>query len=105
MSALTLYNGNDSILTLDGLQNGLSSAYINDATVSVTIVDVEGTTVAGPLTLDYVSSSDGDYRVTVPYDASFSSDMRYTAQVTANGGTGLVGYWEAPLFVVPRELS
>lgn len=92
--------GNDNILELDALKNEAAGTFLNSATVTVTVVDSSGTNVAGqswPTTLDYVADSDGKYRATLEDVAVFVHGSLYTAKITADGGSGLKGFWELPL--------
>ena len=100
MRAKAIYLSNDHLLELRGLKNIATDAYIDDATVTATLVDEEGVEVAGqgwPLTLSYVSGSDGIYRGTLTDSLSLTEDLEYTAKITASGGSDLAGYWEIPL--------
>lgn len=103
---MDLYISNDNLLTLVGLQNEATSAYLNSATVAVTLVDSDGTEVAGgtwPLTMSYVGGSDGNYRATLPDTLTgLTNNDALTAQVSANGGAGLGGYWEIALTAKTR---
>lgn len=105
--SLTLYISNDNVLTLVGLQNSVSAAYLNAATVTVTLVDSEGTDIAGetwPVSMAYVASSDGNYRATLVDTLTGLTDADVvTAKVTADGGAGLNGYWEVPLTAATRD--
>ncbi len=106
-----VFRANDNVIELDGLKNKVADTFLNSATVTVTIVDKGGVEVTGqtwPLAMDYVASSDGIYRGTIEDVAVFllftaptafqqTQGSNYTAQVTANGGTDLQGYWEIPL--------
>lgn len=106
--ALTLYVGaNDNLLTLIGLQNDVTDAYLNSATVSVTVIDADNNNLSGvswPLTMSYVTSSNGNYRATLTdtLSATLSSGASLTAKVTANAGAGLSGYWEIPITTATR---
>ena len=100
-----IYISNDNLLTLDALTNTADSSFINDATVTVTLVDSTGTEVTGetwPLAMSYVSSSNGKYQATLTDSLSLSKGT-YTAQITANGGAGLLGYWEITLRALVRN--
>lgn len=95
-----IYLSNDNLLEIDGLKNTATDAYINNATVTATLVDEGGTAVVGetwPITLSYVSGSDGKYRGTLKDTLSLTAGLGYTAQITADGGADLKGYWEFPL--------
>lgn len=88
--------GNDSVLEIDRVKNEVSGAYINDASVFVTLRDDAGVAVVGtvwPKAVPYVAASDGLYRVTLPYTLDLTAGARYTAHVTVNGGTGLLAAW------------
>ena len=106
MSRLVTYVANDNVLTLEGLQNAVTDAYINDATVTVTLYEADHSTeVTGetwPLTMDYVSGSDGNYRATLADTLSLSANDRYYADVSADGGTGLKGFWTTQLVAIRR---
>lgn len=93
------YIGTDLTLQVAGLQNDVTSAYINDAVVTVTVTtaaDVEVSGQSWPETLGYVAASDGDYRCTLQDAVAFVDDTAYKAKVTAVGG-GLTRYWEIPV--------
>lgn len=108
--------GNDNVIELDELKNEVAGTFLNAATVTVTVVDSGGTQVAGqtwPLTMNYVSGSDGKYRGTIEDVAVFNlfspsgavsktQGFNYIAKVTADGGTGLKGFWEIPLQALNR---
>lgn len=98
--ASALYVGNDNVLEVDGLKNAVADTYINNATVSVILVDKNGEQVEGdtwPKTMDYVADSDGKYRCTLKDTLSLSPMEAYTATITADGGADLKGYWEFAL--------
>ena len=97
MRAKAIYLSNDHLLELRGLKNIAADEYIDDATVTVTLVDEEGVEVAGqswPLTLSYVPGSDGIYRGTLEDALDLTENLEYTAKITASGGSNLAGYWE-----------
>lgn len=92
-----LHVGNDEILELQGLRNELTAGYLNAATVTVTLVDADGAQVTGdtwPKTLTYVTGSNGIYRCTLVYGLGLTAGGRYTAQLTANAGSGLRARWD-----------
>lgn len=81
------YITNTNVLTLTGLTNSVSGAAINNATVTVTIKDGAGSTLAGAsgLTMDYVAASNGTYRATLPDTLPFV-ETAYCAHITVDGG-------------------
>jgi hypothetical protein len=92
-----LYIGNDTVLELESLRNELTGAYLNDATVTVTLEDTDGVDVAGdtwPVTMAHVASSDGLYRATLKYTLSLVEGRKYRAQITADAGAGLRAAWQ-----------
>lgn len=104
-----LYVGNTSIIELDGLadQDGV---YQNDATVTLqSLVDkrtgdaVSGVTV--PLTLSYVSSSNGRYRGTIPHDAGVTAGGVYIATILAISSAGQRAQWTEEVLAQVRSSS
>jgi len=106
--ALKLYVGaNDNILTLTGLMNESTQTYINDAAVTVTLVDKNDVQVSGetwPLTMGYIAASNGNYRsiLTDTLSATLSNGVELIAQITANAGAGLNGFWEIKINTAKR---
>jgi hypothetical protein len=99
MAAEVLYDNNDTVVEIRGLENDVTGENINTATVTCTLYDAESVAVAGqswPLTLAYVASSAGVYRATMPYGIGITPASRYTLQVDVNAGAGLRGQWRIP---------
>jgi len=93
---MKIYIGNDNLLTVDELKNAATGAYINDATVTATLTDADGTEVTGqtwPTTLAYIAASNGTYRGSLSNGLSLDRSKEYRLEVAANGGAGLVGEW------------
>lgn len=102
-----IYIDNTNKVTLTGLQNSLDDSYINDATVSVTIVDGDDAEVVGatwPVTLEYVSASNGVYRGLIPSSVELTEDEVYYAVVTATSGSS-TATWKQPTVAKERHLS
>lgn len=94
---MPVFIGNTNLLKLTGLKSNIDNSFINDASVAVTLLDSSGEEVSGqswPITLDFVSGSSGDYRVTLSYNLPLVESSLYTAVVTADGGDGRQGRWE-----------
>jgi hypothetical protein len=94
-----LFADNDMIFEVRGLANELTGSYLNSATVACTLKDSAGAAVTGqswPLTLAYVTSSNGVYRATLPYTLDLTANGRYTLELDVNAGAGLRGKWEIP---------
>lgn len=103
---MDLYIDNDNVLTLVGLQNSVSAAYLNAATVAVTLTDADDTEISGetwPLTMSYVSGSDGNYRATLPDTLTGLTTLdELSATITADAGAGLAAKWVIPLTAKTR---
>jgi hypothetical protein len=105
---MTAFVANTNVLDLTGLKNELTDAFINDATVTVTVKDASGAQVSGqawPLTMSYVALSDGNYRAFLSSALPFAAKAKYTAYIEANGGANLVGHWEFHFTTVTRKVQ
>lgn len=88
MSDVILMNS-DNIIKVVSLKDGETGAYINDATVSVTLKDSSAVDVVGetwPLTMSYVTGSDGQYKATLIDTLTLTQDAEYTEIVTIVSG-------------------
>lgn len=95
--------GNDNLLVLDELKNVATDAFINTgATVTATLKTAAGVTVVGPLTLSYVSASDGKYRATVEEDLAVVANMAYEMHIDVDAGSDLKAHWEVPVSAIKR---
>jgi hypothetical protein len=99
-----LYIKSDNLIEVQGLQNAISLAYLNGATVRVTLADAKtGTNIAGetwPLTLDYFAASNGDYRAVLVDTLVVTEGQRVLATITADAGAGLHREWRRYLQVI-----
>lgn len=96
MAIESLIIDTDNVIELSAFQNETDDSYINDATVTVTLLTMGGTEVSGgawPLTMSYVAASDGIYRATLPDTLALKPNKRYLAKVIADGGSGLRRTW------------
>lgn len=103
MSDLTVYISNDNVIKLSGLVDN-TGAYLNSATVVVTLIDGNNVEVVGatwPLTMYYVAASNGNYEATLASTLTLSEE-NYTAIVDADGGAGRKGYWKCPVIAEYR---
>ncbi len=78
--------GSDMTVSLNALFDNVSQAYVNNATVTASLVQVgingqASSTLGGPYTLTYVSSSSGNYQGQIP--ASVTANM-----LPSSGGGG-----------------
>jgi hypothetical protein len=101
----TWYDDNDHGIVLRGLNNGLSGAYVNNATVQVTLRNAGGAELSGiswPVTLVYESGSNGDYIATLDKALDVAPRDRITAKITAVSGT-LDAQWDEQINVTKRR--
>ena len=106
--SLKLFIDNDNLLALTGLKNYVTSAYINDATVTATLYDASGVEVAGqtwPVSMAYASGTDGIYRATLEYDLTVTTDQVYVAHVEVDAGSGLIGHFESRVMAMIRRTT
>ena len=95
MAIEDIYLNNDSLIELVGLKDTVLNTFINDATVTATIYDDTGTEVTGiswPLTVPYVTSSNGEYRAVLDKAIELIKGNLYTLIQTAVSGS-LDGEW------------
>lgn len=93
---MTAFVANTNNLHLIGLKSASDGDFINDATVTVTIKDSAGATVSGqswPVSMNYVSASDGDYLGVIPHTTQLLSGRNYTAEIEVNAGVNRIGFW------------
>ena len=81
---------NDNCVTLTGLFNKISQAFVNDATVSVTISNTAGVLVSAQ-SMPYVAASDGVYQTVIAStdDLGDAGDV-VTVVVNAAAGDGSI---------------
>ena len=75
--------------------------YVNDAAVTVTVLDSAGATVLAATALSYVSASNGIYRLTVITPLSITAGHRYTVIYDVLGSDSLVGQSQCSIVAIP----
>lgn len=96
---------NDHLIKLTGLQDASDDSYVNNATVTLTVKTLAGVNVSGvswPLTLVYVSASDGNYQVVIDKAIVLVLRDRYVAEVTVVAGSR-DAFFEVPVQAQVRE--
>ncbi|MBW1672139.1 MAG: hypothetical protein JRJ45_00585 [Deltaproteobacteria bacterium] len=79
--------------------------YVNDATVTVTVYDSADAEVVGetwPLTLAYVTDSDGEYAKTVNPISGITAGEIYKVVLLVLGADSLAGRWEGVVAATVR---
>ncbi len=86
---ITLKRSNDNLIEWDDMDRATDDAYVNDASVTMTLKDSTGAAVTGAtsLTMSYVSGSKGKYQGVIPYTVSLTAGSAYTLEITADSGT------------------
>jgi hypothetical protein len=86
MALEVLAINSDNLVRLDGLTNASSGAYVNNATVTFSLVDASGATLINATGMAFVAASNGRYEGTIPYTTALTLNGFYTLQITAVGG-------------------
>lgn len=105
MSIFSLYVGNDNLIELDELKNDAADTFVNDAVVTCTMRDSDGVEISGeswPLSMAYVSGSDGKYRATLDDGLVVSVGDVVTVQVDAVGDS-LTAQWIDTVEAMARD--
>jgi hypothetical protein len=99
------YKDNDNVIEIDGAMNSITGDYLNTATVTLTsIKDLSGVAVTGvtfPMTMTYVTASNGKYQAIIDKAAVITNGKEYTAIVDATQ-SGIDGHWELSLIAKTR---
>jgi hypothetical protein len=85
MSLEVIAINSDNLVRLDSLTNASSGAFVNNATVSFSLLDSTGNTIISNSSMAYVTGSNGRYEGTIPFSTTINLNALYTIQVTAVG--------------------
>lgn len=95
-----IYIQSDNIIEVTGVTNAATGAFLNDATVTLTLLDAAlETPIIGqtwPLELSYITASDGNYRGMIINGITVSENQILLAEVIVDAGAGLRRYWQRP---------
>jgi hypothetical protein len=82
------YPLNSTVISVTGLQDFLSGAYLDAATVAATLMDEKGNAdpVINSLPLTYIPASNGNYQGIVPNTFNATVGSRYQLKITALQG-------------------
>lgn len=85
-TAKVFYDDNTNLVTVPDVTNDETGAYINDATVTITLYTAAGVAInASPITLSYVSGSNGKYQGVAANTLAYPAGMKGTAIITITG--------------------
>ena len=100
----TILDLNDNCITLTGLFNKITQAFVNDATATVTIKDGDTTLIAAQA-MPYVAASDGVYQTVILSTTAFpSTPVSVEINATAGDGSDYQAKDEQ-VYIAPRKLS
>lgn len=92
------YVGNSNLIKLLDLSAVGEEGNIDDATVTLTVLDSDGEEVVGqawPVTMEPVGTgNEGDYQAVIEHDVELVAGQSYTAVIEANAGANRRGRWE-----------
>ncbi len=93
-----VFINNDNVVEVV-VQNSVTEAYVNDATVTLTVLDSDEAEVAGqvwPTSVDYVPASDGIYRAILGAGVELIQADKYTAVVDIGTVEGVTAQLVCP---------
>lgn len=90
--------GNDQTIEVIGLKDEVSGDFINGLIDAVTahIKNRDGSSVGGetwPVTLDYITDSDGNYRGNLDDAMELVNNRKYVIEIRVDAGAGLKAFW------------
>ena len=99
---MQVYISNDNNIVVSGLSKQSDGSFINDAVLTATIYDASGNALANGsnLALPYVSSSNGNYRGTIPSTGgsavAFVAGQTYRVHIAAGNYGFSTDLWFQP---------
>lgn len=104
----SIYIGNDTVIEIEGLIDSVDDTYVNDATVSIQLYEIDGYGDVGdafgsPVTMDYVTDSDGDYIGIIESSVGLTLGNKYLAIITASS-SGRDSRWDEIIQVTRRKM-
>lgn len=88
--SLSIFVNSDTLIELAPLQRTATGAYVNTATVVMTLKDADEAVVVADVSLPYVADSDGKYQGTLQNTLSLTVGAKYFLEVTATVGTDVL---------------
>lgn len=88
--------GNDQTITLEGLSDEVTGDFLDAADVTATLKTKTGTVIAGPITLNYIIGSDGDYSGNLPNSVPLVNNRSYIVEIVAEANS-FRGMWHFPI--------
>lgn len=106
---MEVFINNDNVIFVRGLRNVMEpeGQYLNDATVEVTLKNHMNQEVSGqswPLTLAYITDSDGDYQGQLE-DGIAMAPATHKLAVHVDAGSDKIANFVVMVRAVPREVT
>ena len=95
-----IYINSDNPIDVIEVTNETTGEYINNATVTTSLVDKATGIEVASVALSYISGSDGSYRGIIPDDTVLTAFQKLIAKVSIDGGAGLQKYYEVDCVAV-----
>lgn len=99
-----LWVNNSNLVRVQKLRNLLTASYLNDAEVSVTVLDESGAQVAGetwPKAMNYEIGTEGSYLVSLSPALAITDGQMVTLRVNATQST-ITARWDIPMLCLTR---
>jgi len=100
-----IYHDTDMVIEIEGLYDLVNEDYINNAVVTVTLTDENFTPLSGeswPITMAYITSSDGNYRAVLDADIDTALIEDGYALISIDAGAGRTSEVREPVTFVTR---
>ena len=77
---------NDNEVVLKGLREGLTGAFVNNASLTFTVYDLCENALSGgsAISMPYITASNGNYRGILPGTVGISAGTQYRVVITAS---------------------
>jgi len=85
--SLAIYVNSDTLIELSALKRSATDTYVNDATVTMTLKDVNGVALVTGTSMAYVAGSNGKYQGTLQNTLTLTAGYKYFLEITATRGT------------------
>jgi hypothetical protein len=99
MASEPIYISSDNVIEAVDQYDTVAGTYLNSATFTVTIKDISGASVSGvtwPVTMNYVSASNGKYRAVIDKTLAIVAGVTYFAEITG-AQSGVDIFYRKPL--------
>ncbi len=95
-----IFHQSDNLIELIDLTDVVNGNFVTTATVTVTLIDKDGTNVVGeawPLAMPYIALTNATYRVIFKDSLTLVPGDLYRAVINADDGANRQAHWEFPI--------